>query len=211
MATRSGGSRSGKSSGSRSGTKRGAGGGQTSSARRSAATARGDKSVEAFRDALERSVTLSRDRLQEVMDDAVKRGRMTRDDANELVSSLLTRGRHYTDDLVKELERLLDQARRELGSRTAPDAPPRHQGRRPSRAGGARTPRTRPWPRPIACAAGRGSPPAGPITAYDQLTASQIKSRLDDLSAAELRELRTREKRGKARKGVLAEIDRRLR
>src|SRR5688500_13668007 len=43
---------------------------------------RGDKSVEAFRDALERSVTLSRDRIQEIVNDAVKRGRMTRKDAN---------------------------------------------------------------------------------------------------------------------------------
>src|SRR6058998_2577968 len=120
MATRSGGSRSGGSSGSRSGAKGGAGSGRAGSARRSAATARSDKSVEAFRDALERSVTLSRDRLQEVMDDAVRRGRMTRHDANELVSSLITRGRHYTDDLLKELERLLDQAGRELRSRTRP-------------------------------------------------------------------------------------------
>src|SRR6187549_1231482 len=81
-----------------------------STARRSASAGRSDKSVEAFRDALERSVTLSRDRLQEVVDDAVQRGRMTRSDANELVSSMVTRGRQYSDDLVKQLERLLDQA-----------------------------------------------------------------------------------------------------
>src|SRR5687767_3432881 len=60
------------------------------------ASARGDKSVEAFRDALDRSVTLSRERLQEVVDDAVKRGRMTRGDANELVSRLVSRGRQYS-------------------------------------------------------------------------------------------------------------------
>jgi hypothetical protein len=50
----------------------------------------------------------------------------------------------------------------------------------------------------------------GPISAYDQLTANQIKARLSDLSPAELRQVRTRERRGKARKGVLSEIDRRL-
>jgi hypothetical protein len=50
----------------------------------------------------------------------------------------------------------------------------------------------------------------GPITAYDQLTATQVKSRLRDLSPAQLREVRTREKGGKARKGVLADIERRL-
>ena len=50
----------------------------------------------------------------------------------------------------------------------------------------------------------------GPITAYDQLTATRIKSRLRDLSPAELRQVRTRERRGKARKGILSDIDRRL-
>src|SRR5436190_6849357 len=48
-----------------------------------------DKSVEQFRDSLERSVTLSRDRLQEVVDDAVKRGRMTRSDAEKVLSDLV--------------------------------------------------------------------------------------------------------------------------
>src|SRR5207249_3237895 len=120
MATRSGGSKPGRSSGSRSRTKSTGSSQKQGSSRRPAATERSDKSVEAFRDALERSVTLSRDRLQEVVDDAVRRGRMTRDDANELVSSLITRGRSYTDDLVKELERLLEQARREFGTRTRP-------------------------------------------------------------------------------------------
>ena len=33
-------------------------------------------------------MNISRDRIQEVVDDAVKRGRMTRGDANELVSNL---------------------------------------------------------------------------------------------------------------------------
>ena len=94
MATRSGGSRSGRSSGSKSGAKRGAGRRRDElSPALHPRPPRADKSVEAFRDALERSVTLSRDRLQEVVDDAVRRGRMTRDDANELVSSLITRGR----------------------------------------------------------------------------------------------------------------------
>jgi asparagine synthase len=50
----------------------------------------------------------------------------------------------------------------------------------------------------------------GPITAYDHLTAPQIKSRLGDLGAGELRKLRRREKRGKARKSVLEAIDRQL-
>jgi polyhydroxyalkanoate synthesis regulator phasin len=165
--------------------------------------------VEAFREALERSVTLSRDRLQEVMDDAVRRGRMTRADANEVISNLITRGRSYTDDLVKELERLLDQARREIESRTRPTR------RRATKAAGraarvARDAADAPLARADRLRRRAGVTAGGPITAYDQLTANQIKSRLDDLSPADLRELRTRETRGKGRKSVLAEIERRL-
>ncbi len=37
-----------------------------------------------------------------------------------------------------------------------------------------------------------------------------MKSRLGDLTKAELRKVRTRESSGKARKSVLAEIDKRL-
>ena len=76
-----------------------------------------DHSVEQFRESLERSVTLSRDRLQEVVDDAVKRGRMTRGDAEKMISDLVNRGRRQTDSLLKELERLVKQARREVGGR----------------------------------------------------------------------------------------------
>jgi polyhydroxyalkanoate synthesis regulator phasin len=75
---------------------------------------RADKSVQAFRDALEKSVTLPRDRLQEVFDDAVAHGRMTRDDANELVSRLISRGRQQTETMLRDLERVLQQAQRRL-------------------------------------------------------------------------------------------------
>ena len=75
---------------------------------------RADKSVQAFRDALDKSVTLPRDRLQEVFDDAVVHGRMTRDDANELVSRLISRGRQQTESMLRDLERVLQQAQRRL-------------------------------------------------------------------------------------------------
>ena len=77
--------------------------------------------MQAFRDALERSrsalesnVDRPRERVQEVVDDAVKRGRMTRADANELVSNLVSRSRKATDDLIRDLEKLLEQARKEV-------------------------------------------------------------------------------------------------
>ena len=179
MASRSGRSRSGGSSGSKQSTRRSSGG--RSSTRASSASERTDKSVEAFRDALERSVTLSRDRLQEVVDDAVQRGRMTRSDANELVSSMVTRGRQYSDDLVKQLERLLDQAMQGLDTRVAPAR------RRATAAAGraaraARDAADEPLAQADRLRRRAGVTTGGPITAYDQLTANQIKARLKDLS-----------------------------
>jgi outer membrane biosynthesis protein TonB len=73
-----------------------------------------DKSFAQLRDSLEHSVTLSRDRIQEVVDDAVKRGRMTHGDAEKMIGELLKRGRKQTDALVAELEKLVRQARRKL-------------------------------------------------------------------------------------------------
>ena len=180
--------------------------GKGSSARSSAA--RSDKSVQAFREALDRSVTLSRDRLQEVMDDAVKRGRMTRGDANELVSSLVDRGREQTDALLKDLEKLLQQARREVQTRSRPAR------RRASAAAGRAARAARDVAdRPLAEAdrlRRRTGAPGPPISAYEQLTAAQVKARLGDLSKPELRKVRTQEKRGKARKSILAEIEKKL-
>jgi len=75
-----------------------------------------DKSFAQFRDSLEHSVTLSRDRIQEVVDDAVKRGRMTHGDAEKMIGELLKRGRKQTDALLTELEKLVRQARRKLPS-----------------------------------------------------------------------------------------------
>ncbi|HEY2053081.1 MAG TPA: hypothetical protein VGH14_03995 [Solirubrobacterales bacterium] len=73
-----------------------------------------DKSFAQLRDSLEHSVTLSRDRIQEVVDDAVKRGRMTHGDAEKMIGELFKRGRKQTDALLTELEKLVRQARRKL-------------------------------------------------------------------------------------------------
>ena len=175
------------------------------STRRSPSAGRGDKSVEAFRNALERSLVLSRERLQEAVDDAVKRGRMTRGDANELVSNLVTRGRQQTDDLMKELERLLDRARTDVETRVAPARKRAEQAAR----------RVRQAAEPAIAEADRLRRRAGvasgtPIAGYDSLNATQVKSRLKGLKPGELRKVRTQEKRGKARKGVLDAIDKQL-
>jgi polyhydroxyalkanoate synthesis regulator phasin len=165
--------------------------------------------VQAFRDSLERSVTLSRDRMQEVVDDAVKRGRMTRDDANELVQKLVSRSRKYTDDLLRDLEKMLNQTRREVESRTGPAR--RQVERAAGRAGrAARDAADRPLAEADRLRRRAGGSGPWPIAAYDQLTATQIKKRLTDLNKADLRKVRTQEKRGKARKGILDDIERRL-
>jgi polyhydroxyalkanoate synthesis regulator phasin len=234
MATTSGGSKSGARKRSttkakpksRAKTKPASRAGAASRRRASASAGRSDKSVQAFRDALERSrsalesnVTVPRERIQEVVDDAVKRGRMTRSDANELVSKLVSRSRKATDDLMRDLEKLLDQARKEVESRATKarkelesrSASTRKQAKRAGEkaARAARDAADRPLAEADKLRRRAGAP--GPaITGYEQLTAPQVKSRLKDLNKAELRKVRTQEKRGKARKSILDTIDARL-
>ena len=73
-----------------------------------------DIGIAQLRESLEHSVTLSRERIQEVVDDAVKRGRMTHGDAEKMIGELLKKGRKQTDALLSELEKLVRQARRKL-------------------------------------------------------------------------------------------------
>ena len=69
------------------------------------------------------ALLLTRERIQEVLDDAVERGRMTRDDASDVLAELVRRGRRSTDDLVDGLASLppdrvmreVDRARRAAG------------------------------------------------------------------------------------------------
>ncbi|CAN5252054.1 hypothetical protein BH24ACT23_BH24ACT23_05210 [soil metagenome] len=189
---------------------------------RSSSATRGSKSIEEFRDQLERSLsmsreqlTLSRDRIQEVVDDAVKRGRMTPKDGKEMVSRLVTRGRKQTDELIAELENLLDHARKqiesgvsEVESRVAPAR------KRVEKVAKRAEKRARSAADPALAEADklrrRAGVGGGPITGYENLNASQVKARLKDMKKADLRKVRTQEKRGKARKGILDEIERRL-
>ena len=52
-------------------------------------------------------VVITRGRLQEVVDEAVDRGRITRGDAADLVTDLLARARSEADDVLADLEQLL--------------------------------------------------------------------------------------------------------
>jgi len=156
--------------------------------------------VQSALNALARGVVLTRDRLEQAMDDAVKRGRMTRDDANELVADLLRRGRKQTEDVLQDLEQLLERRRGQLET-AATDA-----RRRARRAPGAdRVLREVDRARRTTGIAG-----SFPILGYDDLTANQITERLDDLSPAELRKVRDYERRDANRKSVLSAIEKKL-
>ena len=165
---------------------------------------RAEQSVQAFRDALEKSVTISRDRLQEVVDDAVRRGRMTRGDAEEMVGRLVSRGRDQAEDLRAQLDRVVAQIR---------EAPERARREVGGRADQARRRAFRAVDKPLASAdrvRRTARVPGFPITAYDQLTIRQIDRRLQELSRAELRKVRDYERKNKGRKSLLRSLDRKL-
>jgi polyhydroxyalkanoate synthesis regulator phasin len=125
-------------------------------------------------------VVLTRERIQELFDEAVDRGRMTRDDATELVAELLRRSRRTSGDLLADVEQLLGRSRDGLED----------VGRRARRV------------------AGLGS--GFPISRYDDLTAAEVTGRLDGLTPAELRKVRDYERRKANRKSVLSAIETKL-
>ena len=137
---------------------------------------------------------LTRERIQETLDEAAERGRVTRGDANELVAELVNRGRKQTDEMLGDLEKLLDRGRSQLGSATR------------------RARRSEPLDRVVRSAdrARRsvGVGPSFPILGYDDLTAGQVEERLKGLSPAELRKVRDYERRHANRKSVLAAVER---
>jgi len=163
------------------------------------------EAIVAMRELLSRGVMLTGERLQETMDEAVRRGRMTRTDAEELIQVLLQIGRGQTQDALAELEGLVE--------RSAAGTRKRTQSRiRGVAAAARRAPGTDRALRTVdraRRAAGLGS--AFPIIGYDDLTAAQVKERLADLSAPELRKVRDYERRSANRKSILGAIEKRLR
>ena len=136
-------------------------------------------------------VVVTRERLQEALDEAVARGRMTRDDATALLADLLQRGRKQTDDLREDIEGLLGGAKGVTKKSVAGSAD--RVLREVDRA------------RRVA-----GVGPSFPILGYDDLTAAQVNERLGDLDAPQLRKVRDYEKRNANRKSVLAAVEQKL-
>ena len=141
-------------------------------------------------------VVLSRERIQETLDEAAERGRLTRSDANDLVAELVQRGRQQTEELLSDLDRLLGLGRQQIDSATKRARRSEPVDRLVARADRARR------------AVKVGS--SFPITSYDELTAPQVRRRIDGLNARELRQVRNYERRHANRKSVLAAIDRAL-
>jgi hypothetical protein len=176
------------------------------------------KSVAELRNALARGVIgplnlvmLTRDRIEEVMDDAVSRGRVTADDAQKLAQTLIERGRKQTNDVLGDLEGLLTRAGDPGGARSRG----RDAADRARRQVSEATAKARAAADPVLAQADRarraaGVGPAFPIIGYDDLTVAQVLSRLGALRPAELRKVRDYEKRHANRKTVLSDIEQRL-
>jgi hypothetical protein len=139
-------------------------------------------------ESLARGVVLTRDRIDQTLDDAVKRGRMTRADAEELGASLIGLGRRGAQELLAEVEQLLGRGRKRTAERTDVIVRQVDRARRAAKI-----------------------PPVFPILGYDDLTAAQVAERLSDLSPAELRKVRDYERRNANRKSVLTALERALR
>jgi polyhydroxyalkanoate synthesis regulator phasin len=147
-----------------------------------------------LRELLAGGVMLTAQRVQEAMDDAVRRGKMTRRDAEELARGLVDTGRRQSFDLLAEIEQLLGRSRTDLTSasslvRDKTDRVLREVDR-------------------VRRTAGVGV--SFPITGYDELTAAQITSRLADLGPADLRRVRDHEQAHANRKTVIAAIEKAL-
>jgi hypothetical protein len=141
-------------------------------------------------------VLLTRERIQETLDDAASRGRVTRKDANELVAELVRRGRSGGDDVVSEIEGLLGKGRDQIGSATKRAAHSEPVDRIVRGADRARR------------AAGVGS--SFPISGYADLNVSQVQARLKELSKPELRKVLTYERGHANRKSVVGVIEKSL-
>ena len=137
-------------------------------------------------------VTLTRSHIQETLDDATARGRVTRKDANDLVSDLVRRGRGGGNDLVKEIEGLLGKA----GTATKRARGSESVERIVRGADRARR------------AAGVG--PTFPIIGYDDLNATQVQSRIKELKKPELRKVLTYERKNANRKSVVGALEKSL-
>jgi len=153
---------------------------------------------------LSQGVVITGERLQETVDEAVRRGRMTRQDAEELVENLVEIGRRQAQDALAEAERLIGRSAKQTRRMTRSRV--KGLGTAARRAPG--TDRALRTVDRVRRATGLGQ--SLPITGYEELTTAQVKERLADLDDGELRQVRDHENRNANRKSVLTAIDKRL-
>jgi polyhydroxyalkanoate synthesis regulator phasin len=181
------------------------------------------KTVAEFREALRKNlikpmemVLISRERIEEVLGEAVDQGRVTARDAQRISAGLVKRGQRQTSDVLKDLEHLLDRGRNEIGGRTAGarKAAEGAAGRARKEASGARRRTVRRASPALAqvdrVRRGAGVGPNFPIMGYDELNATQIQARLRNLTPAQLRKVRDHERRNANRKTILNAIESKL-
>lgn len=186
-----------------------------SSARSTQADARREEQLRqnlaAVRDMLARGVVITGDRIQDAMDDAVRRGRMTRADAEDLVQSLVARGRKQTEELIADIEQLLGRGRGRVEGSAAETRKRTRSGMESAVGAARKAPGSDRALREVdraRRAAGLGS--SFPISGYEDLTAAQVADRLGDLSKPELRNVRDHERRNANRKSVLGAVEKQL-
>jgi hypothetical protein len=181
------------------------------------------KTVAEFREALRKNlikpmemVLISRDRIEEVLGEAVDQGRVTARDAQRITSGLVKRGQGQTTDVLRDLENLFERGRGEVRGRTtgARKAASGAAAKARKEASGARGRAARKASPALAqvdkARRGAGVGPNFPILEYDQLNASQIQGRLKNLTPAQLRKVRDHEKRNSNRKTILKAIETKL-
>jgi hypothetical protein len=139
---------------------------------------------------------LTRERIQETLDDAAARGRVTRKDANELVAELVRRSRSQSDELLSQIGQLASGGRDQLGS--AGRKVRKNEGVDRVVRGADRARRT------------VGVGPAFPILGYDDLNAPQVKSRIKELDRPELRKVLNYERKHANRKSVVGALEKTL-
>jgi polyhydroxyalkanoate synthesis regulator phasin len=160
--------------------------------------------IASLRDLLTKGIVITSEHLQEAVDDAVERGRMTHQDAEDLVQNLVQIGRRQSQDALADIEGLVERSATQ--TRRAARARVKSVGAAARRAPG--TDRALRTVDRVRRAAGLGQ--AFPIVGYEDLTTTQVKERLGDLTPAELRKVRDHERRNANRKSVLAAIERKL-
>jgi hypothetical protein len=167
------------------------------------------KTVAEFREALRKNlikptgmVLLSRERIEEALHGS---GKLSPKDVRGLASDLVKRGREETNDVLKDLENLVGKGRRDIEKRAG--GVRKQAGSARGRAARAASPALAQADRV------RRTAKVGanfPISLYDDLNVGQIRSRLSDLTPAELRKVRDHERRNANRKGVLNAIESKL-